>query len=110
MRRIALHDYLSQIEGLLDDNRLPEAAAHCHFVLQQYPRHIGAYRLFGRALLEQQLYDDAIDIFERLLGADPEDLISHAGLALAYSESRDLERAIWHMERAFEVDPYNRAI
>jgi hypothetical protein len=110
VRRIALHDYLSQIEGLLDDNRLPEAAAHCHFVLQQYPRHIGAYRLFGRALLEQQLYDDAIDIFERLLGADPEDLISHAGLALAYSESRDLERAIWHMERAFEVDPYNRAI
>ncbi|MGD8585009.1 MAG: tetratricopeptide repeat protein [Chloroflexota bacterium] len=110
MRRIALHEYLSQIEGLVDDNRLPEAAAHCHFVLQQYPRHIGAYRLFGRALLEQQLYEDAIDVFERLLSADPEDLISHAGLALAYSESRDLERAIWHMERAFEVDPYNRAI
>lgn len=110
MRRIALHEYLSQIEGLVDDNRLPEAAAHCHFVLQQYPRHAGAYRLFGRALLEQQLFDDAIDIFERLLSADPEDLISHAGLALAYRESRDLERALWHMERAFEVDPYNRAI
>ncbi len=110
MRRIALHEYLSQIEGLVDDNRLPEAAAHCHFVLQQYPRHIGAYRLFGRALLEQQLYDDAIDIFERLLNADPEDLVPHAGLALAYSEGRDLERAIWHMERAFEVDPYNRAV
>jgi tetratricopeptide (TPR) repeat protein len=110
VRRIALHEYLDKIEGLLDDNRLPEAAAHCHFVLQQYPRQVGAYRLFGRALLEQQLYEDAIDVFERLLSADPEDLISHAGLALAYSESRDLERAIWHMERAFEVDPYNRAV
>jgi tetratricopeptide (TPR) repeat protein len=110
LRRIALHEYLSQIEGLVDDNRLPEAAAHSHYVLQQYPRHIGAYRLFGRSLLEQQLFEDAIDVFERILSADPEDLVSHAGLALAYSESRDLERAIWHMERAFEVDPYNRAV
>ena len=110
MRRTALHDYLSQIEGLLDENRLPEAAAHCHFVLQQYPRHIDTYRLFGRALLEQQLFDEATDVFERLLSADPEDLISHAGLALAYNENRDLERAIWHMERSFEIDPYNRAV
>jgi tetratricopeptide (TPR) repeat protein len=110
VRRIALHDYLSQIEGLLDENRLPEAAAHCHFVLQQYPRHIDTYRLFGRALLEQQLFDEATDVFERLLSADPEDLISHAGLALAYNENRDLERAIWHMERSFEIDPYNRAV
>ncbi|UCG24682.1 MAG: tetratricopeptide repeat protein [Chloroflexota bacterium] len=110
MRRTALREYLSRIEGLLDDNRLPEAAAHCHFILQQYPRHIDTYRLFGRTLLEQQLFDEAKDVFARLLSADPEDLVSHAGLALAYSESRDFDLAIWHMERAFEIDPYNRAV
>lgn len=110
MRRTTLHDYLSQIEGLLNENRLPEAAAHCHFILQQYPRHIDTYRLFGRALLEQRLFDEATDVFERSLSADPEDLITHAGLALAYTENQDLERAVWHMERAFEIDPYNRAV
>jgi tetratricopeptide (TPR) repeat protein len=110
VRRAALREYLSQIEGLLDENRLPEAAAHCHFILQQYPRHVDTYRLFGRTLLEQQLFGEAKDVFARLLSADPEDLVSHAGLALAYSEERDFESAIWHMERAFEIDPYNRAV
>ena len=110
MLRVALKEYQSRIEGLLEENRLPEAAAHCHFLLQQYPRHIGTYRLFGRALLEQQLFDDAIDVFHRVASADPEDLIAHAGLALAYREKQDLTMAIWHMERAFEVEPYNGAI
>jgi tetratricopeptide (TPR) repeat protein len=108
--RVALKEYQSRIEGLLEGNRLPEAAAHCHFLLQQYPRHIGTYRLFGRALLDQQLFDDAIDVFHRVVSADPEDLIAHAGLALAHREKQDLTIAIWHMERAFEIEPYNGAI
>jgi tetratricopeptide (TPR) repeat protein len=110
VRRAALHEYLSQIEGLLDENRLPEAVAHCHFILQQFPRHIDTYRLLGRTFLEQQLYDEAKDVFARLLSADPEDLVSHAGMALAHGENHDLEGAVWHMERAFEIDPYNRAV
>jgi uncharacterized protein HemY len=65
VRRAALHEYLSQIEGLLDENRLPEAVAHCHFILQQFPRHIDTYRLLGRTFLEQQLYDEAKDVFAR---------------------------------------------
>jgi len=108
--RVALQEYQSRIEGLIEENRLPEAAAHCHFLLQQYPRHIGTYRLFGRALLEQQLYNDTLDIFKRVISADPEDLLAHAGLALAYREKKDLNRALWHMERAYEMEPYNRAI
>jgi hypothetical protein len=44
------------------------------------------------------------------LSADPEDLIAHAGLAEAHREVQDLPRSIWHMERAFEIQPYNRAV
>lgn len=110
MGRIALHDYLRQIEGLLDDDRLEEAAAHCYSILQQQPRHVATYRLFGRALLEKQEYRHAIDIFQRVLSADPEDLFAHAGLAEAYRRSGDMPRSIWHMERAFEIEPYNRAV
>ncbi len=110
MLRVALKEYQSRIERLLEDNRLPAAAAHCHFLLQQYPKYIQTYRLFGRALLEQKLYNDAIDVFSRVLSADPEDLMAHAGLAMAFREKQDLPKAIWHMERAFEVEPYNAAI
>ena len=110
MQQIALGDYLKRIEGLLEENRLAEAAAHCHYILQQQPQHVATYRLFGRALLEQQLYDDAVDIFQRVLSADPEDLIAHAGIAVIYRQKDRLGQAIWHMERAFEADPYNRAL
>ncbi|HUS94610.1 MAG TPA: hypothetical protein VMZ24_05475 [Patescibacteria group bacterium] len=110
MLRVALKEYQSRIERLLEDNRLPAAAAHCHFLLQQYPRYIETYRLFGRALLEQKLYNDAIDVFCRVVSADPEDLMAHAGMAMAYREEQDLPKAIWHMERAFEIEPYNGAV
>jgi tetratricopeptide (TPR) repeat protein len=107
---VALNDYLTRIERLLADNRLNEAVAHCRHILAQYPRHTATYRLYARALFEQQDYSGAIDLFQRVLSAEPADLIAHAGLAHAYQESGDLERAIWHLERAFEQEPYNRAI
>lgn len=110
MPRVTLQDYLNQIEQLVDENRLAEAATHCRYILQQYPRHVDTYRLLGRVLLEQQKYSEAINVFERVASADPEDMIVQAGLALAYKENLDLPRAVWHMERAFELDPYNRAI
>jgi hypothetical protein len=108
--QIALQDYLRQIEGLLEDNRLEEGAAHCYSILRQQPRHVATYRLFGRTLLEQQQYHHSIDIFQRVLSADPEDLFAHAGLAEAYRATDDLPRSIWHMERAFEIQPYNRVV
>jgi tetratricopeptide (TPR) repeat protein len=110
VRQIALANYLNRIGGLIEEQRLPEAAAHCHFILQQHPQHLETYRLFGRVLLEQQLHDDAIDIFRRVLGVDPEDLMAHAGLSVAFKEKLDLPQAIWHMERAFELKPYDKAI
>lgn len=110
MGRIALRDYLDQISVLIDESRLDEAVAHCRHILEQFPRHVLTYELLGKALLELQSIDDATDIFLRVLSVDPENIISHAGLAIAYSASDDLHRATWHMERAYDIDPYNRAI
>jgi tetratricopeptide (TPR) repeat protein len=110
MQQITLPKYLNRIEGLLEENRLAEVGAHCHFILQQQPMHVRTYRLYARSLLEQYLLDDAADIFQRVLSADPEDIVAHAGLAEVYREKRLIAQAIWHMERAFEIDPYNRAV
>jgi predicted Zn-dependent protease len=108
--RIALRDYLNQISGLINESRLDEAIAHCRHILEQHPRHVRTYELLGKALLELENYQDASDIFQRVLSADPENVVSHAGLAIAYSVADDYTRAAWHMERAYDIDPYNQAI
>jgi tetratricopeptide (TPR) repeat protein len=107
MSKISLYQYHEQIEEMIEESRLTEAAAHCRHILEQQPRHIATYRLLGKSLLEQQKYEDAIDIFQRVLSADPEDFISHVGLAIAYKAEQLVSLATWHMERAYEIEPYN---
>ncbi|MCB8979594.1 MAG: tetratricopeptide repeat protein [Ardenticatenaceae bacterium] len=110
MTSILLHDYVEQIDKLIDDNRLVEAIEHCRHILHSYPRHIDTYRVMGKALLEKQEYDAANDLFLRILGTDPNDFISHVGLSIIYKEESQFDQALWHLERAYEIQPYNVAI
>jgi tetratricopeptide (TPR) repeat protein len=107
---IFLHHYVEQVEKLIDDNRLVEAIEHCRHILQSYPRHIDTYRVMGKALLEKQEYSAANDLFLRILCADPNDFISHVGLSIINKEERQTDQALWHLERAYEIQPYNVAI
>ncbi|MDX1664579.1 MAG: hypothetical protein R3272_12355 [Candidatus Promineifilaceae bacterium] len=110
MAEVTLREYLQRIDELVDESRLTEAAAHCRHILEAFPRHVGTYRALAKVLLEQGAYADAADLFWRVLSADPEDFIAHVGLAIIYQDDGDLKEALWHMERAFEMDPYNAAI
>lgn len=110
MTSILLHEYVEQVEKLIDANRLVEAIEHCRHILHHYPRHIDTYRMMGKALLEKPEYDAASDLFLRILGADPNDFISHVGLSIIYKEQRQYDQALWHLERAYEIQPYNVAI
>ncbi|WP_420630500.1 tetratricopeptide repeat protein [Candidatus Leptofilum sp.] len=110
MTSILLHEYVEQVETLVDASRLVEAIEHCRHILHHYPRHIDTYRVMGKALLEKQDYDAAADLFLRILGADPNDFISHVGLSIVYQEESQYDQALWHLERAFEIQPYNVAI
>lgn len=107
---ISIYDYHQKIDKLIEESRLTEAVAHCRHILTHYPRHIATYRLLGKAYLEQQKFADAIDIFLRVLSADPEDFVAHVGLAIAYKTDQLIPQATWHLERAFEMDPYNTII
>ncbi len=110
MGLVGLHQYLDRVEELLEARQVGEAIAHCHHILQQEPRHLDTIRLLGRILLEQHNYQDALNVFVQVLRADPEDLIAHAGRGLAYKEEGDYSKAIWHMERAAEIDAYNSSV
>jgi tetratricopeptide (TPR) repeat protein len=110
MAEIALRTYLEDIERLTGREHFDEAIAHCRHILGAFPLNVDAYRLLGKALLEKSQYEDAADVFQRVLSADPSDFVSHVGLAIIREEDGVLDQAIWHMERAYELQPNNTAI
>src|SRR3990172_1380316 len=110
MSRISLKAYNQEIEGLIDAHQFDQAVAHAQYILRYYPKHIDTYRLLGKAFLESQRYGDAADIFQRVLSSIPEDFVSHIGMSIIREDEGNLDAAIWHMERAFEVQSSNIAI
>lgn len=111
MAKVSLRAYNGEIEGLIEHGqRLDEAVAHCLHILKTYPKHLETYRLLGKSYLEAKRYDQAVDIFQRVLVAVPDDFVSHVGMSIVSDDQGKLDEAIWHMERAFEVQPSNAAI
>ncbi|MCG2785321.1 MAG: tetratricopeptide repeat protein [Anaerolineae bacterium] len=110
MSKVALRVYNREIEALVDQGHIDEAVAHCQHVLKTYPKHLETYRLLGKAYLEARRYPDAADIFQRVLTSVPDDFVSHLGMSIVYDEQKNLDQAIWHMERAYESNPSNGGV
>lgn len=110
MAQISLRAYNREISSLIDSGQIDEAIAHCQYILQTYPKYIETYRLLGKAYLEGQQHKEAIDVFQRVLTVAADDFITHVGMSIIREDEGKLDAAIWHMERAFEVQPSNQAI
>lgn len=110
MARITLKDYLAQLGEWLDAGENEEVIAHARHILESHPKHLETYRLMGKAYLEEQNFQDAGDIFQRVLSSAPDDFVAHLGMSIIREGQEDLDAAIWHMERAFESQPSNRAV
>jgi tetratricopeptide (TPR) repeat protein len=110
MADIALQEYTEQLEDLVEHNRVDEVMAHARHILQHYPKYLGAYRVVGKAMLEVGQDQYAADMFRRVLSGDPEDYLTRVAISILYDRQGDLEKALWHMERAFELAPDNEAI
>jgi len=90
---------------MIDGNRADEAIVHLKHILGIYPKNIEAYRLLAKGLLERNRHLDAADVFQRVLSSVPDDFISHIGMAVVREDEGNMDAAIWHMERAYEVEP-----
>ena len=110
MAKVSLRIYNREIESLIEQSRLDEAIAHCHHILKTFPKHLETYRLLGKVFLEGKRYNEAVDIFSRILISVPDDFVSHVGMSIINDDQNKLDHAIWHMERAFESQPSNAAI
>lgn len=110
MAQISLRAYLKEIDNLIERGLLDEAIAHSKHILASYPKAIDAYRILGKAFLEKHLYPEAGDLFQRVLAVVPDDFIAHIGMSIIREDEHNLDAAIWHMERAFDIQPSNAAI
>ncbi len=110
MSTTTLRAYLDELDLLLQREALEEVIGHCRHILQHYPKNVETYRLFGKALLEKARYEEAAQVFPRLLSADPNDFVAHVGMSSIYENQQQLNQAIWHMERANEQMPNNNVI
>ena len=110
MGNISLRAYSKQIENLIENNNNDQAIHHCKHILLTYPKHLETYRLLAKAYLELQRYADALDILQRILSVVPDDFIAHIGMSIIREDESNLDAAIWHMERAFDIQPSNNAV
>lgn len=110
MSNITLREYHLFIDDLLERNAISEAIVHCTNILSSFPKSIKTYQQLGQALLEQKRYSDAAEVFLKVLSVYPDDFVAHAGLSVVHEENYELDKAIWHMEQAFETQPSNSAI
>ncbi len=110
MAKVSLRIYTREIESLIEKGHTDEAIAHCRHILETFPKHLETYRLLGKAYLESRRYKEAVDILGRVLMCVPDDFVAHVSLSIIRDEEDKLDDAIWHMERASEVQPSNAAI
>ncbi|MBN2387114.1 MAG: hypothetical protein JXB85_08840 [Anaerolineales bacterium] len=110
MAKVSLRVYNREIESMIEGGQVDEAIAQCMNILKTFSMHVETYRLLGKAFLEARRYGDATDIFRRVLMAVPDDFVAHVGMSIIRDDEGKLDEAIWHMERAFAVQPSNPAI
>lgn len=110
MAKISLRSYDREISDLIDRGDHAEAIAHCKYILKIYPKHIATYHMLGKAYFEGQRYSEALDLFQRILSVYPDDYVAHLCVSIIREDEENLDAAIFHMERAFEVQPANAAI
>ncbi|HIE24713.1 MAG TPA: tetratricopeptide repeat protein, partial [Anaerolineales bacterium] len=110
MAKVSLRSYNKEIGILIDQGQFDEAISHCHHILKTFPKYLESYRLLGKAYLEAKRFNDAGDIFSRVLTSVPNDFVSHIGMSMIADEKNKANEAIWHMQRAFEAQPSNAAV
>ena len=73
MTATSLRAYNRDIEAMIDRGQNDDAVTHCKYILKYFPKHVGTYRLLGKAFLESHHYSEAADILRRVLSVIPDD-------------------------------------
>jgi len=110
MAEISLSVYQRKLDNLLGQDKFNEVIAHCRHILKAHPKNIKAYSQLGQALVAASRWEEAAEVFRRLLGSSPHDFLAHYQLSEVYQHMKQYDDAIWHAERAYDQQPNNAEV
>ena len=107
MGDILLRDALEQLRAKVTAGEYADAVALAQHILRYYPKHVETYLLLAQVSLETNDHAAAADLFQRVRSADPENIIALLGLGILAETAQRLDDAVWYLELAFEMQPWN---
>jgi tetratricopeptide (TPR) repeat protein len=98
--------------ALKSTGRYDEAIDHLRRASGSYPRDRVVLNQLGRVLFLKRQFREAIDVFNRVLGIDPEDLQAHYNLMLSYQGAGDAAAAARERQLylRFKADESSQAV
>ncbi|MBE2251511.1 MAG: tetratricopeptide repeat protein [Myxococcus sp.] len=90
---------------LLAAGKIVEARSHLETASQLAPKNEKAQNLLGLTYFKLGLFDQASDIYERLVRENPADPTLRVNLGLVYLKTNNLPRCIKEFETATDLEP-----
>ena len=87
------------------DNGQPEAAAYYMRAFEIDPHHTKAIRRLAHLRLEQQRYDESLELFQRLIALHPDDAATYSNMGIALAFLGRIDEALQHFDQALSLDP-----
>lgn len=114
---ITLRAYLNDLSDMIEAKSTAKVIPHCRYILQHFPQNIATYRLLAIALVDRgeregvaAHYDEALEIFQRVLSVVPLDFRAHRDISRIRVLKSQITQAIWHLERAYEQKPSDQTV
>ena len=107
---------IETIKSYLAQRQWDKVIAICKQALDDNLNHIEIYHFWGKALVGLGKFDEAIDIYQKLLVSETERPDIYAEIGLLYSRQQQLVKAAWHYQQALALKPdwadlqYNLAV
>ena len=105
MAQVSLRTCENEIRGLIGAGDFDKAITVGQHVLQYYPKYLIIYGFLAEACLGKGFYDEAADLFSRILAVDPESVSARMGLSQVYEATGNIAEAIVQMRAAFDLAP-----
>jgi tetratricopeptide (TPR) repeat protein len=109
MAEISLKEYLEKANSLFQRAKYDEVVQHTRHILKHFPKNAAVHRLLGQAQVQLSNYPEAEASLRRVLAVHPDDAVAHAHLSEINARLGKAREAIWHMERALEQAPGEKA-
>ncbi len=100
-----IEELISMADEAIEKGDLLEARKAVQSALIIDPDNIEALRREGYLYLEDEAYEEAKKVYEKILSLDPKDDIAHDSLANILHKLGEDEEAIMHHRQAIDLDP-----